>query len=152
MNLSALTLRKLRRGFGSSLMSSEKGSWNAVADPSGDPRAGFSSGGSNQFARDFILSLVGLIRFDDRARCAVPPRLLSSSCFRGRCGNTVGRTPASPFGAARPRVPGRIEIECNLRTSGHTMASRCGSAYPRPTAMVVSGRAAVGLTDSGLGA
>jgi hypothetical protein len=91
-------------------------------------RARGAGGRRNQFARDFILSLAGLIRFGDRARRAVPPKLFPSSCFGGRCGNTVGRTLASPFGGARPRGPGRVDSPRNLRTSGRTMASRCGSA------------------------
>ncbi len=82
----------------------------------------------NQFARDFIPFLVALTRTGDRARRAVPPKLFPNSCFGGRCGNTVGRTLASPLGGARPRGPGRVDSACNLRTSGRTMASRCGSA------------------------
>jgi len=87
-----------------------------------------AGGRRNQFARDFIPSLVALTRIGDRARRAVLPKLFPNSCFDGRCGNTVGRTLASPLGGARPRGPGRADSACNLRTSGRTMASRCGSA------------------------
>jgi hypothetical protein len=75
-----------------------------------------AGGRRNQFARDFILSLAGLILFGDRARRAVPPKLFPSSCFGGRCGNTVGWTLASPLGGARPRGPGRVDSPCNIRT------------------------------------
>jgi hypothetical protein len=91
-------------------------------------RARGAGGRRNQFARDFIPSLAVLTRTGDRARRAVPPKLFPNSCFDGRCGNTVGRTLASPLGGARPRGPGRADSACNLRTSGRTMASRCGSA------------------------
>ena len=116
------------------------------------PRARGAGGCRNRFARDFILFLAGLIRFGDRARCAVPPRLFPSSCFGDRCGNTVGQTLASPLGGARPRGPGTVDGPRNIRTLARTMASRCGSAYPCATASEASGRSLAGLTDSGPGA